>query len=214
MALQVVGAGLCRTGTHSVKLALERLLGGSCSHMWEVIREPAAIAGLQEFADGGSPDWDTVFDGHVAATDIISSMPWRELHAHWPDSVVLLSSHVSPQRWWASMAPTIVAGLRDAGTAEPRGEHAGRMAFDLLGRHFHHDLDDRDGMIDAYIRHNDAVRAEVEPGRLIDWTVGDGWGPICEGLGLPVPDEDFPHVNSTEDFLRATGQSAEEGERA
>lgn len=213
MALQVVGAGLCRTGTHSVKLALERLLAGRCSHMWEVIHSPDAIAGLQEFAEGRPPDWDAVFDGFVAATDIVSSMPWRELHARWPDSVVLLSSHVTPERWWDSMAPTIVAGLRDADRAEPRGEHAGRMAADLLHRHFHHDLDDRDGMIDAYVRHNDAVRAEVPAGQLIDWTVGDGWEPICAGLGVPVPDEPFPHVNSTEDFLRATGQMREESGR-
>lgn len=79
------------------------------------------------------------------------------------------------------------------------------MAYDLMCNRFHHDLDDRDGMIEAYLRHDDAVRAEVPPGRLIDWTAADGWEPLCAGLGLPVPDEPFPHVNSTDGFLRATG---------
>lgn len=215
MALQVVGAGLCRTGTQSLKTALERLLGGRCSHMWKVIGEPVAVGGLQDYAEGGSPDWDAVFDGYVAATDIVSSIPWRSLAAHWPDATVLLSTHLSSDRWWRSMAKTVSPGLRDAEKAEPRGEHAGRMAADLLRNHFCDDLQDRRRMIAAYEAHNAAVRAEVSSGRLIDWRVDDGWEPLCAGLGLPVPDEPFPHLNSTADFLRATGQLAgDEGQAA
>ena len=93
-----------------------------------MIPNPVAISGLQTYADGGTPDWDPVFDGCVAATDIISSIPWRELAAHWPDAMILLSTHAGSDRWWASMERTISPGLRDAEKAGPKGEHAGRMA--------------------------------------------------------------------------------------
>ena len=49
-------------------------------------------------------------------------------------------------------------------------------------------------------RHNAAVRAAIVPGRLVEWRTGDGWAPICAALGLPVPEDPFPHVNTTADF--------------
>ena len=66
-------------------------------------------------------------------------------------------------------------------------------------------------MIAAYERHNDEVRAGVPPERLLEWCPGDGWEPICERLGLPVPDEPFPKTNSTEDFRALAGLPPVEG---
>jgi hypothetical protein len=60
----------------------------------------------------------------------------------------------------------------------------------------------------AYDRHNASVRRVVEPSRLIEWHAGDGWEPLCAGLGLPVPDEEFPHVNTRQEFR---GQPSDEG---
>jgi len=52
------------------------------------------------------------------------------------------------------------------------------------------------------------VRATVPPERLVDYTAGDGWEPLCKALGVPVPDAPFPHVNSTADFRAMMGLDA------
>ena len=57
----------------------------------------------------------------------------------------------------------------------------------------------------AYEAHNADVRASVPADRLIDYRPGDGWAPICEKLGLPLPSEPFPHVNTTEEFRAMVG---------
>jgi hypothetical protein len=75
----------------------------------------------------------------------------------------------------------------------------------LLHDRFSDRLDDPMAMMDAYERHNAAVRANVPADRLLEWTLGDGWDPICERLGLPVPAEPFPVTNSTNDFREMIG---------
>ena len=61
-------------------------------------------------------------------------------------------------------------------------------------------FDDRDAMIGMYERHNAAVRFSIPSDRLLEWTATDGWPPLCDRLGLPVPDEPFPWTNTTEEF--------------
>jgi hypothetical protein len=62
--------------------------------------------------------------------------------------------------------------------------------------------------MEAYVRHNDAVRAGVAPERLVEWRPDDGWEPICAALGLPVPDEPFPRLNTTAEFRARAGWDA------
>jgi len=76
---------------------------------------------------------------------------------------------------------------------------------DLLRERFSDRFDDPTAMMDAFVRHNDAVRAETPAGRLLEWTPGDGWEPICDRLNLPVPAEPFPVTNTTDDFRAMLG---------
>jgi len=107
MALKVVGAGLGRTGTNSLKLALEALLGGPCYHMFELAAHQERLPDWERAVAGGDVDWDAILDGYVATVDWPGCAFWRELHAANPDAMVLLSVR-DPDGWWASMESTIV----------------------------------------------------------------------------------------------------------
>src|SRR5437868_15063201 len=89
--LRVVGAGVGRTGTHSLKLALEQLLGAPCYHMFEVLQHPDDIAAWQGAADGDAVDWEKLFDCYAATVDWPAASFWREIREVLPDAVVLSS---------------------------------------------------------------------------------------------------------------------------
>ncbi|HEU0291677.1 MAG TPA: sulfotransferase, partial [Anaerolineales bacterium] len=87
MNLRVIGAGLPRTGTHSLKLALEHLLGGDCYHMREIPGHPFDLGpGWDQALTGGTPDWDVLLSGYIATVDWPASMFWRELGEANPDA--------------------------------------------------------------------------------------------------------------------------------
>ena len=201
MALRVVGAGLGRTGTHSLKLALEQLLVGPCYHMSEAIERPGNTPAWHAAVRGEAVDWDRLLSGYIATVDWPACAFWRELRAVNRDAVVLLSSRESPEAWWQSMERTIVATLSRPVPSEDADWTARRaMTLEMMERRFAPGWRHRDSAIAAYERHNDDVRAAVPAERLIDWRTGDGWEPLCAALDLPVPAEPFPHVNTAADF--------------
>jgi Sulfotransferase domain len=206
IALRVVGAGLGRTGTASLKLALEALLGGRCYHMLEAASRPRDVELWRAAVRGGRVDWPALLGDYAASVDWPACAFWRELAAANPGALVLLSSRESPERWWASMERTIVPTVRQ--TVAPEQEELARhraMVRELLERRFTPRWQDREEAIAAYERHNEDVRRSVEPERLLEWRPGDGWEPLCTALGVAVPAEPFPHENTTEDFRARQG---------
>ena len=111
MQLKVVGAGLGRTGTASLKEALERLTGGPCYHMFELLEHPESLAIWHAVVRGESDDWEALMGGYSASVDWPASAYWPELSALNPDALVLLSSRATPEKWWASMEKTIIQSL-------------------------------------------------------------------------------------------------------
>ena len=87
MTLRVVGAGLGRTGTMSLKLALERLLGAPCYHMAEVFVHPEHVAVWHAAARGEPVDWHALFAGYAAAVDWPVGSFWPEVSAAFPDAL-------------------------------------------------------------------------------------------------------------------------------
>ena len=204
MGLQVVGAGLGRTGTHSLQLALQQLLGGRCYHMIEVFGRPDDIPIWHAAVNGDMPDWNEFLAEYNAAVDWPACSFWRELLAENPDAMVLLSSR-DTDGWWTSVSNTI---FNIADLDMPVGDAAAAqkaMALDMLTKTFTPNWQGETEAKRAYERHNADVRASVPADRLIDYRPGDGWEPICEKLGLPVPTEPFPHVNTTEEFRAMVG---------
>jgi len=201
MPLQVVGAGLGRTGTHSLKLALERLVGEPCYHMIEVFGHPEHVSLWQQAVRGNMPDWDELFEGYGAAVDWPAAAFWEEQSQAYPEAVILLSTRDSAS-WWRSCDDTIFEVFRTADDKMPSEWTA--MIKDLF-RQFAGDTLDEQSAVAAYERHNAHVRATAPPERLLEWHPGDGWAPICAALGVDVPDEPFPHVNSTAEFRAMAG---------
>ena len=201
MTLRVVGAGVGRTGTHALKIALEQLCGGTCHHMMEMFERPDQRELFTRAIDGETVDWTEVYDGFTAMVDFPGSMFWREAAAAFPDAPVLLSSRPA-EDWYRSASNTIFLAFDNT----PPEIHPWMEAVKRgLHERFSDDFENEAAMIDAYERHNAEVRAEVPTDRLIDWTPSDGWGPICAGLGVAVPDEPFPLTNTTAEFRQMLG---------
>jgi hypothetical protein len=201
MALRVVGAGLGRTGTASLKVALELLLRGRCYHMFEVWDQPHADAFWAAAGRGEAVDFEGFLGRYAASVDWPACAFWRELAEVNRDAVILLSMRDSPEQWWASMARTIVPTLKsEVPPDQPERARHRQMVRDLLSARFTPGWDSADDAMAAYERHNDEVRRSADPGRLLQWRPGDGWEPICAALGVAVPDAPFPHENRTADF--------------
>lgn len=199
MSLRVVGAGLPRTGTNTLMVALEHLLGGRCYHMSVIPGHPFDLGdGWNLALAGGTPDWDDVFAGYTAAVDWPASLFWRELSAAYPDAVVLLSTRDSAATWRQSADATILPYARLALAPDWSGGHG----FQALLERFTDtpNWDDAATMMAAYERHNAEVRHSVPPHRLLDWQATDGWAPLCAALGVPVPDMPFPWTNRREEW--------------
>lgn len=201
MTLQVVGAGAGRTGTHSLKIALEQLLGGTCHHMIEMFGRPDQVEAFIGAIDGEPTDWTEVMEDFTAMVDFPGSLFWREIAAANPDAPVLLSTRDS-EGWYRSASNTIFLSFdKTPPELQPWMEAVRRVLHDR----FSDDFENEDAMIAAYERHNAQVRAEVPADRLIDWTPSDGWDPICAALHLPVPAEPFPVTNTTNEFREMIG---------
>ena len=198
--MRIVGAGLGRTGTHSLKLALERLLGEPCYHMAEVFEHLDHVPTWHAAIRGERVDWTPVLGGYAAIVDWPAVAVWQELADAYPDAPVLLSTRKDAATWLKSARATIMDnGPKNAMADDPRMPGFGPMVRDMF-RRFEPDWRDDDAAMAAYDRHNDEVRRTVPAGRLVEWQPGDGWGPLCDALGAAVPDEEFPHVNTTEQF--------------
>jgi hypothetical protein len=208
--LRVVGAGLGRTGTNSLKLALERLTGGRCYHMTELFERPDDLPVWDAAVHGNPPDWRTFPAGVSATVDWPACAFWGGLADAHPDAIVLLSVRDSAEQWWRSFAATIHDQLsRPVPADRPDWAARRKVTLAMMERTFTPGWREREGAIAGYEAHNAAVRAAVAPGRLVEWRPGDGWEPLCTALGVPVPDEPFPHVNSTEEFRAEQGGGPE-----
>ena len=193
MALKVVGAGVGRTGTNSLKLALERLTGDPCHHMFELFGDPEQIPLWTDAIEGRPVDWSTHPVGYTCLVDWPGASFWPELSAANPEALVLLSVR-SPESWYTSASNTIFQVFDNA---PPEMRPWFETVRKLLGERFSNDFDNPTAMMDAFERHNDAVRTTIPADRLLEWTASDGWEPICERLGVAVPDEPFPKTNDT-----------------
>ena len=216
--LKVIGAGLGRTATTSLKVALETLLKGPCFHFLEYKTHPELMApwlSLIEanplrsdpdtFADVPVSQWETVMPGYVACVDEPASYYWKQLSDAFPKALVILSVR-DTDSWWNSMLTA--EKYFEEEWKRPELISAERLKF--------HEFTDaiypywRDGMSEDIERsffesHNRRVleRAEWDPEfnrRFVVWRLGQGWEPICKALGLPVPNIAFPHENKGAEY--------------
>ena len=201
MALKVIGAGLGRTGTVTLKLALEHLGVGRCYHMIEVFEHPEHVP-LWISAAQGKPDWDHLFADYGACTDYPACLFWRQLAEYYPSAKVILSVRDADQ-WFESTQATIFSPQNDQAWADsPIGAMMRLLHVEGQDRH------DRASMIANFERHNREVISALLGERLLIYRAEQGWEPLCTFLGLPVPKEPFPHANTRADFRAMVAASS------
>jgi hypothetical protein len=195
MSLEVIGAGFGRTGTLSLKTALDLLGYAPCYHMLECM--PLGPEHWQLWVDAhtGSPDWDTIFRGRTATVDFPASTSWRALADHYPHARVILGMR-DPERWYESTQETIFA---------PRWIEflATSAASDFMdatiNSYFDGRMHDKDHLIKRYREHIAAVQTAIPAERLLSFDVKEGWAPLCAFLDKPIPEQPFPHINDSQE---------------
>jgi hypothetical protein len=202
MTLEIIGPGFGRTGTNSLKLALEHLGFGPCHHMFEVRDNPERLADWEAAARGAAVDWDHVFRGYRAQVDWPGARYWRELAAWFPDARVILTVR-DPDEWFDSIQATIAPLIAARGTHPV--ELVNRIAAfgqrAIVEQTFDGRLSDRAHATHVFREHIDAVKAAIDPDRLLVFDLRDGWEPLCDFLGVAVPAEPFPRTNSSKQFV-------------
>jgi hypothetical protein len=199
MSLQLIGAGVGRTGTMSLKLALNRLGLGPCHHMDAVLQGMPVHVPLWSAALKGQPDWEAIYEGFNSAVDWPTAGFFRELVVAYPE-VKFVLTHRSPESWVDSFEATIYKVTAEKNQAPPEQQDWLEMAGGVIA-HTGFPLGlDRDDLMKAFIAHNEAVRNEIPANRLLVYQVTEGWEPLCDFLGLPAPSEPFPRSNAREEF--------------
>jgi hypothetical protein len=197
MTMHVIGAGLGRTGTMSLKFAIEQLGLGPCFHMIEMMKVPERIPMWDRAGQGENVDWDALLSGFNSTVDWPSCTFYRELADHYPNAKVVLTVR-DADKWFDSTQATIFKAMDQlvADTDNPMG----RMVRSVIMRMFDNNMHDRAHCISVYNKHNDEVRRAIPAARLLEFNVAQGWTPLCDFLGVAVPSVAFPAVNSTEEF--------------
>jgi Sulfotransferase domain len=194
MTLKVIGSGLGRTGTMSLKHALEQLGFAPCHHMVEVFARPQS-ASLWIEAAAGKPQWNAIFEEFGAAVDYPTALFWRELAAHYPGAKIIHTVR-DPDHWFESTQETIFAP--NALAVRPDGPM--KDFFAMFRREFGDKIDDRAFMVDYFERHTVEVIRTIPPARLLVFEAKQGWEPLCKFLGVPVPASHYPSENTREAF--------------
>lgn len=212
MTLSVIGAGFGRTGTMSLKLALEQLGFGPCFHMMEFFAAAngeALKTRWEEVAFATEPpEWDEIFAGYCSTVDWPSAAYWRELADRYPSAKVILTVR-DADRWYDSASATIFSGRSSDEELAKRTDTWARMVRRIIAEGtFDGRSGDREHATAVFRRHNDEVRSTIAPERLLVYEAGQGWEPLCRFLGVEVPETPFPQENTTETFKARRAEEA------
>ena len=208
--VQVIGAGFGRTGTLSLKAALEELGFGPCYHMTELFENPQHAELWERAAHGEPIKWDDLIGDYRATVDWPGCAFYEEMMEAYPDAKVLLSVR-DPERWYESTRNTIyrISELTQRSRfssllrifTPKRVRRTTGMVNELIWENtFADNFEDREYAIEVFERHNESVKKRVPEDKLLVYEVKEGWKPLCEFLGVEVPDTPFPHLNDADDF--------------
>jgi hypothetical protein len=214
MALEVIGTGMGRTGTMSLKMALEQLGFGKCYHMFELFQHPEGIVYFQKAARGEPVDWDKLFEGYRSAVDMPVNIYHKQLMALYPDAKVIHTMR-DAEGWYASAIETIFWATKPSLSrmlnlmvrmpfSPVLRKRLKVMMYDgkMMDNEFGKNLHDKKEVIRRYNAYNDAVLKSIPKERLLLYDVKSGWEPLCAFLNVPVPSVPFPKSNSREEFMK------------
>lgn len=208
MALDIIGAGFGRTGTYSLKAALERLGFGPCHHMSEVIGNPDQIRLWSDVAEG-NPDYEKIFAGYRAAVDFPVAACWQDVLKDMPGAKVILSDR-DPEDWYSSFSQTILPLILDRQAwPDERRDWFTMIDKVIIGKALG-GRTDRDGILSAYRANRKRAVELAAEGRALVFRAKDGWEPLCSFLGVEVPGEPYPKTNRRADFFASVKSGIDE----
>lgn len=206
MTLKIIGSGFGRTGTKSMKQALETLGLGPCHHMYEVMASERQQALWMAAMQGAEIDWNEMYAGFQSQVDWPGLHYWHEASIAFPEARVIHTER-NEDDWWASFSTTIgkFHSVLDQVPLPPNlnalfHQIGKTMVVPVFGDH-----SDKDSAIRAYRAHNARVRATVPAARLLVFDVRQGWGPLCDFLGVEAPATAFPRTNPRAEFWDVVG---------
>ncbi len=211
--LKVIGAGFGRTGTRSLKEALEILGFGPCYHMVEAFEHPEHVPAWNAATRGEPVDWQELFREYRATVDWPGCTFYQQLMETYPDAKVLLSVR-DPEKWYESVTSTIYQVSRRSRSPfapllmlllsliRPSVAKLVPLINRLIWQGTFQDrFEDKAFALSVFNQHNEEVKQYVPPEKLLVYSVKEGWEPLCAFLGVPVPDVPFPHLNDRENFV-------------
>ncbi|HVX50237.1 MAG TPA: sulfotransferase [Chitinophagaceae bacterium] len=213
MPLKVIGSGMGRTGTHTLKIALEQLGFGKCYHMVELLKKPSDLIYFKAAEEGRPVEWDKMFEGFQSAVDYPCTRYHTQLMKQYPEAKVVHTIR-EPESWYKSASETIFwASKPSAGRVfnmmirapfsknirqrMPVLQYNGKLLDWEFG-----DITDKDAVLKRYNDYNEKVVASIPKDRLLVYNVKDGWEPLCRFLEVPVPAEPLPRTNTKEGFIK------------
>lgn len=199
MTLNVIGTGLGRTGTYSLKLALTELDLGPCYHMEEVILQMPKQLPKWQAAVAGKPDWQDIYEGYKSAVDWPTASYFSELHAAYPNAKFVHTVR-TPESWVASFSETIQKLMQGKDSAPPGMRDWLEMSTVAIAKAGVTASATPEELVNAFEAHTAAVKAAIPASQLLMFDVKEGWAPLCAFLGVNMPPTDFPRTNSRQDF--------------
>ena len=212
MSIKIIGAGYGRTGTKSLKMALEKLGYGKCYHMEELFRNPSGIAHWKNAYEKQKVDWEALFKNYQSIVDFPGAIYYKEIANAFPDTKVILSVR-DPEAWYQSVRSTIYGF--DPGSAiklkmlfkMPFSETA-RNLFQVImqsnkaiwDNYFEGKFDNKNYAIRRFHQHIEEVKKVIPKQQLLIFEAKDGWNPLCKFLGKEIPSEPYPNSNKKADF--------------
>lgn len=204
--MDLIGAGFSRTGTTSLKAAIEKLGVGPCINMTQLVGNPREADKWRAAQAGEATDWKELLADYSATVAWPGCSFWEPLAATFPQAKVIVTVR-NPTGWYESFRDTLlplwqvgVAG----GTSGISSDY--RPYFELVRlisqTTFGDKLDDADHCMRVFEQHNQAVIDAIPADRLLVFRVEEGWEPLCEFLGAAVPADDFPRLNDRDSFRR------------
>lgn len=194
MALKVIGTGMGRTGTASLKVALESLGIGNCYHMTEVLKNPERTVDWIKAAEGNA-DWEKVFNGYSATVDNPGCNFWKELSDYYPEAKIILTIR-DAEEWFDSTNETIhSAEFARFIENSPFGEMVQKTVWDVMENR----MQDKEYMIEFFENRSSEIVNTIAPERLLVYRVSEGWRSLCEFLDVPIPDMEFPRINTRDE---------------
>tara|TARA_A100001037_G_C15137723_1_gene631999 strand:+ start:725 stop:1375 length:651 start_codon:yes stop_codon:yes gene_type:complete len=198
MAISVIGAGWGRTGTLTMKYALETLGYLKCHHMAEVINNPGEDQRWLAAYEGEATNWNDFLADYQATVDWPSCHFYKELADYYPEAKVILTVR-DPETWYESARETIFRVIKQ-GIKNRKVETKSNLGYQLVIKAALNGDTSKENAIRKFKAHIETVKQNIDPARLLMFEVKNGWEPLCSFLEKRIPDEPFPKINTRDEF--------------